>query len=177
MYTEMLAEGMVPDRHQQQDYLHTLRAEAARLSHLVENVLSYARLERGRADGRVERIPLGRLVDPIVSRLADRARQASMELVVEKDDAVRTLSRSRRIPRPCSRSCSISSTTPASTRRTPRTGASISPWRRQAAQSSWAFATTGRASPATRPGASFARSPSRPTKRPTRPRASAWAWH
>jgi signal transduction histidine kinase len=91
MYTEMLAEGMVPDREQQRDYLHTLRAEAARLSHLVENVLSYARLERGRADGRVERIPLGRLVDPIVSRLADRARQASMELVVDKDDSARTI--------------------------------------------------------------------------------------
>lgn len=91
MYTEMLAEGMVPDRQQQRDYLHTLRAEAARLSHLVENVLSYARLERGRADGRVERIPPGRLVDPIVSRLGDRARQASMELVVERDDSVRAL--------------------------------------------------------------------------------------
>jgi len=91
MYTEMLAEGMVPDRKQQREYLDTLRAEAARLSHLVENVLSYARLERGRADGKMETVPLGHLVEPIVSRLADRARQASMELVVEKDDAVRAL--------------------------------------------------------------------------------------
>jgi len=88
MYTEMLAEGMVPNEEQQRDYLQTLRAEAARLSHLVENVLSYARLERGRADGRLEVIRVGRLVDPIVSRLADRARQSNMELVVEKDDAV-----------------------------------------------------------------------------------------
>ena len=90
MYTEMLAEGMVPDEKQQHSYLVTLRTEAARLSHLVENVLSYARLERGRADGKIETLPLARLVDPTVSRLADRARQASMELVVEKDDSVRS---------------------------------------------------------------------------------------
>ena len=87
IYTEMLGEGMVTDPGQQKHYLNTLRAEAARLSHLVENVLAYARLERGRIDGHVEALPVGRIVDACRGRLADRAAQAGMELVVEGDPA------------------------------------------------------------------------------------------
>jgi len=89
MYTEMLTAGMVPDADRQQDYLKTLRVEASRLSHLVENVLAYARLERGRTSGRVETLSLARLIDPIRSRLADRAAQAGMELAVEAGDGAR----------------------------------------------------------------------------------------
>ncbi len=48
LYAEMLSEGMVPDAQRQREYLVSLRREADRLAHLVENVLSYARLERGR---------------------------------------------------------------------------------------------------------------------------------
>jgi len=94
VYTEMLAEGMVPEGDRQQEYLATLRAEASRLSHLVENVLSYARLERGRADGRLKRVALGGLLEPILARLADRARQDGMEIAVEPDeDALATVVR------------------------------------------------------------------------------------
>lgn len=89
MYTEMLTEGMVSDVRQQQDYLNTLRAEASRLSHLVENVLAYARLERGRRNGRVEPVAVESLLESIRCRLEDRARQAGMELVVEADDGAR----------------------------------------------------------------------------------------
>jgi signal transduction histidine kinase len=85
MYTEMLSEGMVPDARQRQQYLDTLRTEASRLTHLVENVLAYARLERGRPVGRLEELTLSRLLRPIEGRLADRARQAGMELTVEAD--------------------------------------------------------------------------------------------
>ena len=49
LYTEMLDEGMVAGADSQRPYFKTLRAEADRLGHLVENVLSFARLERGRA--------------------------------------------------------------------------------------------------------------------------------
>ena len=86
MYAEMLAEGMVPDQTQQQSYLNTLRAESARLAHMVENVLSYARLQRGRGDGRLESVTLGQLLEPVTGRLAARAKQAGMELVIERDD-------------------------------------------------------------------------------------------
>ena len=48
MYAEMLARGMVPDAARRQEYFDTLQREAERLTLLVENVLAYARLERGR---------------------------------------------------------------------------------------------------------------------------------
>jgi signal transduction histidine kinase len=86
MYAEMLAEDMVPDAAQQKHYLNTLRAESVRLTHLVENVLCYARLERGRADGRLEAVTLGQLVEQIEGRLAGRAEHAGMQLVVETKD-------------------------------------------------------------------------------------------
>jgi signal transduction histidine kinase len=87
MYAEMLAEGMVGDESQRQSYLATLRAEAVRLTHMVENVLAYARLERGRTDGRRETLGLAELVARMQPRLAARAAQAGMELCVEADDA------------------------------------------------------------------------------------------
>lgn len=89
MYTEMLAEGMVSEPQRRQEYLDTLRREAMRLTHLVENVLAYARLERGRANGRVERFTLGSLLDQIVPRLAEHARHSGMEVTSELDAAAR----------------------------------------------------------------------------------------
>ncbi len=82
LYTEMLDEGMVQGPDSQRTYFRTLRAEADRLGHLVENVLAYARLERGRATKAHEVVAPAELLDRLVPRLAHRARQAGMELVV-----------------------------------------------------------------------------------------------
>ncbi|MCA9233822.1 MAG: HAMP domain-containing histidine kinase [Planctomycetales bacterium] len=82
MYAEMLAGGMVPDEARRREYLATLRTEAERLSRLVENVLSYARLERGRGPRRTDRVTAGALVERFASRLRERAEQAQMQLVV-----------------------------------------------------------------------------------------------
>lgn len=83
MYAEMLAEDMVPDAARRKQYLETLRAESVRLGHLVENVLAYARLERGRAMGQVDTVTLEELVARPRERLAARAGQAGMHLIVE----------------------------------------------------------------------------------------------
>jgi len=83
MYSEMLAEGMIAGEEKRRRYLTTLRAEAERLSHLVENVLAYARLERGRPSERAESIPLQKLLEGVRERLARRAARARMALVVE----------------------------------------------------------------------------------------------
>lgn len=85
MYSEMLAEGMVTEERQRRQYLDTLCSEARRLSHLVENVLAYARLEQGRASHRVERLTLGELVCRIKPGLVQRASQAGMSI---QDDSV-----------------------------------------------------------------------------------------
>jgi signal transduction histidine kinase len=83
MYTEMLAEGMVVDAAQETDYLRTLQAEGTRLSHLVENVLAYARLERGRPRRHQEAVPVPALLERITERLSERVRRAGMEIVVK----------------------------------------------------------------------------------------------
>jgi signal transduction histidine kinase len=83
MYAEMLAEGMVPDEEGRQRYLGTLRIEADRLTHLVENVLAYARLERGRPGGRVAPIRVAPLLDHARQRLTERAGQAGFKLSME----------------------------------------------------------------------------------------------
>ncbi len=91
MYTEMLAEGMVADDAKRARYLNTLRAEADRLGHLVENVLAYARLERGAARDRVQTMTTGELLGGMRDRLVQRAEQAGMTLIFEVSEARDTL--------------------------------------------------------------------------------------
>lgn len=83
MYAEMLAGGMVPEAEQRQHYLETLRVEADRLAHLVDNVLQYARLERTNPNRRRQEVAVQDLFDRMQVRLADRARQAEMEVAVQ----------------------------------------------------------------------------------------------
>jgi signal transduction histidine kinase len=83
MYSEMLANDMVPDPTKRQTYLETLRVEADRLSHLVENVLSYAKLERGPLRHKHEQLSIDAFLARVGERLADRAGQAEMQLVID----------------------------------------------------------------------------------------------
>jgi signal transduction histidine kinase len=84
MYTEMLAKGMVPEEKRVR-YLDTLRVEGDRLSHLVENVLSYARLERGKSPT-TSTTTVSELLERIQGRLVDRAEQAGMRLEVSNSE-------------------------------------------------------------------------------------------
>jgi signal transduction histidine kinase len=86
MYSEMLAKGMVPDAARRQEYFDTLQRESERLTLLVENVLAYARLERGRRPQGRDRVTLDALFDRIGPRLRQRAAQAGMECIVELQD-------------------------------------------------------------------------------------------
>ncbi len=82
LYTEMLDEGMVASPDSQRSYLRTIRLEADRLGHLVENVLAFARLEHGRATSGAEVVAPAELLDRLVPRLTLRAKEAGMELFV-----------------------------------------------------------------------------------------------
>lgn len=85
LYSQMLADGMVPEGEARSEYLHTLRRESSRLAGIVETVLDYARLgrrhhdARGRADPRS--LPAGELVDRVLPALAQRAAQGGMSLI------------------------------------------------------------------------------------------------
>jgi len=91
MYSDMLARDMVPGAAKRHEYLKTLQREAERLTHLVENVLSYARLERGRGPNLSEQVTVGDLIDRQQLRLSERAKQSGMELEVLLSDEVRGL--------------------------------------------------------------------------------------
>ncbi len=99
LYTEMLAGGMIPDEARRRHYLETLRTESERLSHLVENVLSYSRIERGRAAGRVEATTPAELLGRVRERLEARLGQAGMTLRIDcaGDVAERTLETDRTV--------------------------------------------------------------------------------
>jgi signal transduction histidine kinase len=83
LYSEMLAEDMVTEPAQRKKYLATLTAEAARLAHLVENVLAYARLERGQARQSRDHLTVRELVERLAPRLAERAEQAGLDLATD----------------------------------------------------------------------------------------------
>ncbi len=87
LYTQMLQQDMVTDEARRRSYLQTLGAEAERLSHLVENVLSYARLERGRNDNHREAVDASTLIDRMVDRLGRRAEQAAMTFTCDVDES------------------------------------------------------------------------------------------
>jgi len=51
MFADMLAEGRVTDSKRSTQYLKIIAAESARLTRLINNVLDFARLERGETPG------------------------------------------------------------------------------------------------------------------------------
>ncbi len=82
-YTEMLAGGMVREE-KRAGYLATLQREAERLARLVDNVLLYARLERGRRGrAKLEDLRWHDLTAAIGPRLEERA--AASDRVVSVD--------------------------------------------------------------------------------------------
>jgi len=89
MYSEMLAEDMISDEATRRSYCRTLHHEADRLSHLVENVLAYAKLERGGPGERRVTLSLGELLRIVTERVANRATQANFELVSTLDENLR----------------------------------------------------------------------------------------
>ena len=86
LYAELLANDMLPTAKKRVEYLATLQAEAERLSHLVENVLAYARLERGRATARPERLTLSELIQRVRPALERRVEQVEARLSVKEGD-------------------------------------------------------------------------------------------
>lgn len=87
MYAEMLAEKMVPVE-KQQDYANTLCLQADRLSHLVENVLQFARLERGADFGSVETLTAVEMLGRFESRIKERAGEVDWEVRVEIEQSI-----------------------------------------------------------------------------------------
>src|SRR5204862_2259750 len=85
---EMVAAEMVPDQEERRQHLTSLCSQANRLSHVVENVLAYARLERGSARSRVEKVSLASVLERAKPRLLQRVEQAGMTLVLDSEAGI-----------------------------------------------------------------------------------------
>jgi len=82
LYSEMLESGVVkPEKRQ--DYLRVLSREANRLAHMVENVLSFSRIERGGARSAFREMGMGELLESVRERLRERLAPAGLELEME----------------------------------------------------------------------------------------------
>ena len=82
LYSDMLESGAVkPEKRG--DYLRVLSREADRLSHLVENVLAFSRIERGNARSNVRDISVGDLLEQSRERLEARLATAGLQLEME----------------------------------------------------------------------------------------------
>ena len=87
MYSEMLSSDMVPPDKRKQ-YVGTLRKQANRLSHLVENVLQFARLESNPSQGSEQEAQVGGMLERFVERLETRTNEEGLELLVQMSESV-----------------------------------------------------------------------------------------
>lgn len=85
LYSDMLESDAVrPEKRG--DYLRVLSREADRLSHLVENVLAFSRIERGSARSAVNRMKAADLLSPMRDRFESRLAPAGLALAMPLDE-------------------------------------------------------------------------------------------
>ncbi len=75
---------MVNDPVDRQEYLETLRREADRLTHLVDNVLRYSKLQRTSKHAALETVVVSEWIDRIAPRLTARLADVDMTLVIDQ---------------------------------------------------------------------------------------------
>ncbi len=86
MYAEMLEKGWVKDDGKQTQYHANIRQESERLSRLIENVLDFSRLQRGRKNFRFELGDLNACVTQVVDMMTPYAQQQGCTIVTECGD-------------------------------------------------------------------------------------------
>ena len=80
MFGEMLLEGRVPSEEKRRQYLSIIVSESERLTALIENVLDFARVERGKAAYEFAPAQLGEVVSRAVEIYRYRAEREGMEV-------------------------------------------------------------------------------------------------
>jgi signal transduction histidine kinase len=83
LYLDMLTGGMVREERQKEEYLHTLNAQAERLSRLIANVLDFSRLENQRPRLTHTKVKLGALLEQMRATWLVRCHDAGKELILE----------------------------------------------------------------------------------------------
>ncbi len=88
MFGEMLQSGRVANDDKRQEYLDIIVSESERLSALIENVLDFAKVERGRAPYELTSGDVGEAVTRAANVYRYRAEREGVELTVEVDPAL-----------------------------------------------------------------------------------------
>jgi signal transduction histidine kinase len=87
LYSDMLSSGAVREE-KRPVYLNVLSREADRLSHLVENVLAFSKIERGSARSAVADVELNALLTSFSERFATRLEAAGLRLELIAADPI-----------------------------------------------------------------------------------------
>ncbi len=88
MFGEMLQSGRVASDAKQKEYLEIIVRESERLSALIENVLDFARVERGREAYEFAHGDVGEAVAKAVAVYRYRAEREGVELTVEVEEGL-----------------------------------------------------------------------------------------
>ena len=80
MYAELLGEGRVRDENKQRNYLSTIIGESQRLTRLVNNVLDFSRLERGRKQYHPTDVALPPIIDAVLNAQKPRLDEAGFSV-------------------------------------------------------------------------------------------------
>lgn len=83
MFSEMLHSGRVTSEAKRQQYLDIIMSESERLSSLIENVLDFARVERGRQAYELSEGDVGEAVSRAVNVYRHRAESEGIGLIAE----------------------------------------------------------------------------------------------
>jgi two-component system phosphate regulon sensor histidine kinase PhoR len=89
MYAEMLEAGMVPGEERRREYYATMRAESERLGRLVDDVLTFSRLQGGAKRSPGPTGPLGEAVEETLRLLGPQAAGEGFALEVAIEPAAR----------------------------------------------------------------------------------------
>jgi signal transduction histidine kinase len=102
MFSEMLKEGRQPDAEKQRTYLGLMVSETERLTRLINNVLDFSRMEKGKRTYSKTRLDAGILAEAVVEN--ERVRLEHDGFTVVFSNAARPSSKPTRRPfaRPCS---------------------------------------------------------------------------
>jgi two-component system phosphate regulon sensor histidine kinase PhoR len=90
MFAEMLQSGRVASEAKKEEYLDIIVSESERLSALIENVLDFARVERGRQAYELAEGSVGEAVTKAVGVYRHRAEREGVELTVEVEPGLPT---------------------------------------------------------------------------------------
>jgi|SRR5579859_224499 len=91
MFADMLAEGRVAEPERQTNYLRIISAESARLTRLINNVLDFARMERGAPSGERRSCDLVEIVREVVDTCRPHLETVGVALAFEIENKVETL--------------------------------------------------------------------------------------